>query len=1154
MKQNQLSTSRALSAAYPVGSTLEMIKKIFLISALLLLAMATANATPHIISTIAGNGTAGHTGDGSPATACELSDPYGVATDTHGNIYIADRGNNCVRKINASGIISTFAGNGTAGYSGDAGAASSAKLNQPTGVACDPSGNVYIADRVNNCIRKVNTTGVISTFAGNDTAGYSGDGHAATTAELNQPINVACDPTGNVFIVDFNNSVIRKVNLSGVISTVAGTGTPGFSGDGGPATAAKLYHSTMIACDASGNIYIDDENNDRIRKINASGIITTIAGNGTDAFSGDGGPATAAELNETWGVCADACGNVYIADEVNQRIRMINTSGIINTICGTGVRGIAGDNGPATGAQLYNPYGICIDNAGNMFIADNINERVRKIASVACAGPALPITGTTTVCEGASTTLSDATSGGSWSSSNTAVATIGSSTGTVNGITAGTTTITYMAYGSPATTTVTVNPAPSAISGSTTVALSATVMFTDTIAGGTWTSADTLVAKVCGTCGFVHGKSAGATIITYSIGSCYVTKAVTVARIAAISGSSSICTGSSTTLTDTVSGGLWVSSNPLVATIGLTTGVITGVLAGTSTISYNIGGGHVTTVVTVHTTPSAISGPSVVAIGGVITLIDAMTGGNWESTNTAAATINPATGEVSGVAAGTSTISYGVSGCFVSSPMSVVPIAPITGSTAICAGSTSALTDATTGGTWSSSDTSIATVNPASGLVYGVSGGTAIISYTVSGFSRTVTMTINDVPAVGAISGIKSVQVGSGTILTDFSSGGTTVWSSSNSSVASVDASGLVTGIANGTAIISYSVTNGCGTTVATDIVTVYSGITGNIAVCQGNSLTLTDTIPGGTWSSSNTLVATINYGSGLLTGLSAGTANITYNGGGIVIATVTVLPLPSVSGTVTNITCSGYVNGNIEMTTTGGSTSGSWLYYTYVWSNGATTNGAWALTAGTYSVIATDPNGCSGTGSFIVTEPALITSSGFVTDTLLGCKVGKIELDVTGGTGAYAYTWSDGETTPDIYGLLEGEYYVNITDENGCEASAWYYVEYCTGCHQDGLRRGPATSVAPVVHNKGIQVNAYPNPFSTKTNITFTAPANGQITVEVVNAMTGVKVGTMFNEYTNAGTSYSCVLSGDNLSAGIYLYNISSNNAIYTGRVVLAK
>ncbi len=333
-----------------------------------------------IISTIAGNGVQGYFGDGGLATAAEFYYPNAVGFDNTGNMYIADESNAVIRKVNLSGIIATVAGNGMAGYSGDGGPATAAELKYPEGVWADNHGNFFIADLGNRRIRKVNSSGIISTVAGIGVVGYTGDGGPATASELGAPYRVVVDTLNNVYIADQGNNCIRKVNTSGIITTVAGNGTPGYSGDGGPATAAELINPYGLSVDLAGNIYIADCGNNRIREVNTSGIISTMAGNGINAFSGDGGPATAAELYGPFGVAADIFGNVYIVDQINNRIRVVNSSGIISTIAGNGFPGYDGDGGPATAAEIYSPWDVSVDALGNVYIADEINERVREVA------------------------------------------------------------------------------------------------------------------------------------------------------------------------------------------------------------------------------------------------------------------------------------------------------------------------------------------------------------------------------------------------------------------------------------------------------------------------------------------------------------------------------------------------------------------------------------------------------------------------------------------------------------------------------------------------------------------------------------------------------------------------------------------------------
>ena len=331
------------------------------------------------ISTIAGIDSAGYNGDGMEATLSALNRPFSMAVNNSGNVYIADRYNSRVRRINASGVITTIAGTGTSGYTGDGGPATAAGLGYVTGVAADGAGNIYIADKSNNRVRKVGAAGIISTIAGNGMPGNSGDGGMAVAAGLNNPNGVAVDAVGNLYIADQGNSSVRKVSAAGIIITIAGTGASGYNGDGIPATAAQLYNPYAVAVDRAGNVYISDVDNERIRKVGTTGIITTIAGTGTAGVSGIGGPATAAELSEPIGVAVDSAGNVYIADAWNSRICAINTSGLLNAIAGNGTAGFSGDGGAANLAGLNLPYGVAADRSG-IYVADYNNNRIRYIS------------------------------------------------------------------------------------------------------------------------------------------------------------------------------------------------------------------------------------------------------------------------------------------------------------------------------------------------------------------------------------------------------------------------------------------------------------------------------------------------------------------------------------------------------------------------------------------------------------------------------------------------------------------------------------------------------------------------------------------------------------------------------------------------------
>jgi hypothetical protein len=334
-------------------------------------------STNGIIITVAGAGSIGSYGDGSSATNAALYNPYAVVMDTMGNILIADTLNNRIRKVDTNGIMSTIAGPGTSGILGDGGAATNANLNHPCGLAVDYIGNVFVADANNYRVRKIDTNGLITTVAGTGSSGFSGDGGKATNAQLRGITGVAVDSTGNLFIADYSSFRIRKVDTNGNISTVAGNGSIGNTGDGGPATSAKLYSPYGVALDGSGNLFISSTY--AIRKVDTNGTITTVAGTGTGGFSGDGGQATNATMWNAQGISVDTFGYIYIVDGASYRIRQVDSSGIITTVAGIGSSSPIGDGSYATNAAVYAPKGVALDNAGNILIADTQNNRIRKI-------------------------------------------------------------------------------------------------------------------------------------------------------------------------------------------------------------------------------------------------------------------------------------------------------------------------------------------------------------------------------------------------------------------------------------------------------------------------------------------------------------------------------------------------------------------------------------------------------------------------------------------------------------------------------------------------------------------------------------------------------------------------------------------------------
>ena len=313
--------------------------------------------------------------------------PHGIAIDTSGNILIADTLNHRVRRVAAdSGIITAVAGNGIAGSSGDGGAATSASLNYPHGVCGDFAGNIFIAEFVGHRVRRVAAgTGLITTIAGTGVQGFGGDGGAATNALLSGPVFLAVEPTNSLLISEYAGNRVRRLAAgSGVITTVAGDGVARFSGDGGAATSASLFYPEQLALDQAGNLFIADNGNNRIRKVAVgTGAITTVAGDGVARFGGDWGPATSASLFEPHGLAFDHRGDLIIADSRSCRVRRVAVStGIITTVAGNGVCGFSGDGGFATSASVRFPSSLALDPAGNLLIGDRQNNCVRRVSAL----------------------------------------------------------------------------------------------------------------------------------------------------------------------------------------------------------------------------------------------------------------------------------------------------------------------------------------------------------------------------------------------------------------------------------------------------------------------------------------------------------------------------------------------------------------------------------------------------------------------------------------------------------------------------------------------------------------------------------------------------------------------------------------------------
>ncbi len=730
------------------------------------------------------------------------------------------------------------------------------------------------------------------------------------------------------------------------------------------------------------------------------------------------------------------------------------------------------------------------------------------------------ITGVTTLCQGSTSGLTDGTSGGSWSSGNTAIATIGSLSGIVTGIAPGTATITYtVPTGCFITIVVNINPVPVTITGAKGICKGLTTNLSDATAGGVWSSSNTVVATIGALSGIVTGLSYGTTTITYKlITGCLTTDTITITTTpTAISGSGFICLGTTTTLTDPITGGAWSSSNTAVATIGAVSGIIKGISLGTSTITYSLGTGcTVTKTITVVPVPAAITGGSTACAGTPFTLSDPTAGGSWSSINTAIATVGPGTGIVTGLAGGTDTIIYALgTGCSATRSVTIIPVPSITGATAICVGTTTTLSDPTPGGTWSSVNSSVATIGSVTGIVTSHSVGTTTIKYLLpSGCTATMTLTVTAAPP--AILGAPGVCVGNTITLSDATTGG--IWSSGSTTIATIGSStGLVNGISSGTVLISYSIGAGCFV-FSTIIVNPISPISGAGIVCIGQSITLGDTTLGGTWSSSNTAAATVGIGTGVVTGVTKGTATISYllTTGCYATHIVTINPLPSAI-TGTTFLCAGQVT-KLSDATPGGTWSTSNTTIATASSTGIITGIAAGTTTVTYIA-----GGCPATTPFTVYPlPGSIIGNAYVcqgTTTSLsdptpgGIWSSSASTIATIGSASGLVSGLSVGTTTITYTLTTGCLTTSIETVNPLPSAIIGVSGLCQGfttTFSDATAGGAWISVNPGIASVGIAGDVFGNSPGI-TAILYTLPGTGcqaskSVTVNALPAaITGV-------------------------------------------------
>ncbi len=892
----------------------------FTYAALLTAVLVALSCSPllaqRITVSVAGNGMGGFNGDGRPGHLTSVNTPQDICRDAAGNLYFTETdgpSTGRVRMLSAkNGTVSTVAGGGSS--SADGIPATSASIN-PSNVCIDAAGNLYIVS-IPGAIRKINmSTGIITTIA-------------ATGTTVN---GICADASGNILFVDHSGNKIKKVNiLSGITSTVAGTGAAGYSGDGGPAIMATLGNPYGICTNPAGEIIFDDQGGMEsvIRKIDLSGNISTIAGTTFGSSTLYDCPGLSCWLGEVTGICCDDSGDV-IFDEISCSCRRIKHScDSVFQIGGNFYSQSYSDNVNANLANMNNPYGLCSAPGGTVYIADMLNYRIRKVIQLTPTPTfAFGHGQTITPCPGytfvvdSQLAITDLDAGQTETWTVISAPLHGTLTGfPATGTSAGVTTIvmpsgvTYLApstylgndsfkvrvtdglLSDTVTIYVSVQPGSAAtISGTSNVCPGSTTPLSASIPGGIWGASNTHASINAGT-GLVTGSSAGLDTIIYSVYlSCYTTSSIVVTVNPAplpgyITGPDSLCFGVSATLTESVAGGVWSIVDSTIATL-TPAGVVTGLSDGWDVIEYTTTNAWCSSVaylsITVISGTSPITGIPSLCAGTAYPFYDGVPGGIWTSSNPHA-TVD-IDGNVAGVSAGTVSIIYtNTSVCGTSSvtyPVTILALPDpgiISGPASVCDGSTITLASTVPGGTWSDL-TGYTYVDPLTGDITGSFPGYDSIIYTFTdgttgcSASTEVLVTIATTPDPGAIYGATSVCAGASISLTDPVSGGT--WSVLGSG-ATVSITGDVTGLSVGTPSIIYSVTNACGTATATWPISVdplpdAGSITGTSSVCPGYVILLSDGSTGGTWSVSNANASV--SGTGTVSGINPGTDSVIY-------------------------------------------------------------------------------------------------------------------------------------------------------------------------------------------------------------------------------------------------------------------------------------
>lgn len=831
--------------------------------------------------------------------------------------------------------------------------------------------------------------------------------------------NVTIDPSGELTGLAGGTSTISYMSTTGCLSTAVMTINGSPAAITGIASVCAGGNTTFSSASAGG---IWSSSNTSVATIDASsGYIAGIAaGSATITYS----IGTAYTTKQVFinALPDDITGtSTFCAGSNTVLYSTIGGSGTWSS-SNTSVATINNTSGMVTGISAGTATITCIIPSSGCYKT--------KVITVNPAPDA--IDGETSICAGEVSYFTNSVSGGTWSSGNASVASVGS-TGTVNTLTAGGTTISYtLATGCYKTLYVTVKPIPATISGSSVVCEGASYNLTNSTSGGTWSSSDIGVFTIDETSGYVTGQSSGTATAFYTgSNGCYRYKTITVnAQPTAPSGSDVICLGSTATWTNASAGGTWASSNTSIATINSSTGVISAVSTGTTIITYSVSGMgcRATRQLTIDNTPAGITGTTTFCTGSTTTLSHPVSGGTWSSANTAVATVNSSTGVVSGITAGNTTITYRVNeGCFVTTSITVKALpATISGIPTLCVGSSTALSSSPAGGIWYSSSSN-ATINASTGTILGTTAGTANITYLNAGCARTTTVTVN--AALPTITGNASVCPAATTTLTNTSADGT--WSSSNTAKATINSTtGVLTGIANGTTVITYTTSSTCYTSKQVTVSSTIASITGTTSVCVGSTIALNHSIDGGNWSSSATAKATVGA-TGIVTGISAGSATITYATGGSCFAVKTIavnaLPAP-VSGNL-NV-CEGSYT--VLTATVGG--NGTWCSSnTAIATTNSTSGMVTGIAAGTATVSYKIPTTGCFTSAIVTVNQAPATIAG--SSSMCTGTSNTLTNTVTGGTwtSSSPTVATINTTSGNVSALTAGGTTITYKLTNGC-------------------------------------------------------------------------------------------------------------------------